>query len=338
MVFLGVMIAQLLFKILDKWWMMQAVNTAYQTSYLFPYLYGPLVWLFAKNLTARSSRFAPWEFVHFKPFLLAWAAPYFRDDAPAFEFITLQLRHWGGLAMQLILLCVYHFFALRQCRRSIHTDATFSDRAAWVRQFLIHSWWICSAISILLILIYQTYPHLTALRFGFILLSIFIYWVSYAALNQPALFFPVTMTLNGADTTVHNGHTAGAQVKKYANSPLKASEAARIVSALEALAHQRFYTDPNLSIEKLSEQVQTSRHTLSQVLNERLGKSFFEYLNELRVEEAKRLLRDPASEHLKIAAIAYDAGFHSLSVFNDVFKKQTGNTPSDFRKNAPRII
>jgi AraC-like DNA-binding protein len=50
------------------------------------------------------------------------------------------------------------------------------------------------------------------------------------------------------------------------------------------------------------------------------------------VEEAKQLLMLPGKENYKIASIAYDAGFNSLSTFNEIFRKRTGITPSQYRK------
>ncbi|MEI9909368.1 MAG: helix-turn-helix domain-containing protein [Bacteroidota bacterium] len=57
-------------------------------------------------------------------------------------------------------------------------------------------------------------------------------------------------------------------------------------------------------------------------------------MNHYRVEEAKQLLLEPANGGFKIASIAYDAGFNSLSTFNDVFKKLTGLTPTQFKKQV----
>ena len=98
------------------------------------------------------------------------------------------------------------------------------------------------------------------------------------------------------------------------------------------MAEQKPYLDPELSINDLADLVKCNRHHLSQVLNDELHRSFYDYINRFRVDEARQLLIDPANEGLKIASIAYDAGFNSLSTFNDVFKKIAGVTPSQFRK------
>ncbi len=322
MAYLLVLMAQLTFKILDKWWMMQNLHSAYQISYLFPFLYGPLVWLFTKRFAGDSGRFRPLHLLHFLPFLLSWVVVLGVYTYPLAGVLFRALHSWSGLAVQIALLGSYHYLALKQSG-ALTPDIHSISRQRWLRRFIVHSWWICSVISCLLVILYQTHPHLLPLRFGFVLLTIFIYWVSYCALQQPALFF--------ADTTAP-AEAFLPKEKKYARSPLKEPEANRILTALQEMTQQRFFTDPALTIEKLSTQLQTNRHVLSQVLNERLNQSFSDYLNSLRVAAAKSLLADPSCKHLKIAAIAYDAGFNSLSVFNDAFKKQTGQTPSDFRK------
>ena len=72
---------------------------------------------------------------------------------------------------------------------------------------------------------------------------------------------------------------------------------------------------------------------------ESLGANFFDFINGYRVEEAKRLFKDPSKSAYTILAIAEDAGFNSKSAFNAVFKRVAGQTPSEFRqdlqKNTP---
>jgi AraC-like DNA-binding protein len=72
-------------------------------------------------------------------------------------------------------------------------------------------------------------------------------------------------------------------------------------------------------------------YQLSEILNQGVGVPFFDFINHYRVEEAKRRLRDPAFDHMKILAIAMDCGFNSKSSFNDTFRKMTGVTPSQYR-------
>jgi AraC-like DNA-binding protein len=91
------------------------------------------------------------------------------------------------------------------------------------------------------------------------------------------------------------------------------------------------FTDGELTIQKLAEMLSIPAPHLSQTINERLGKSFPDFINSYRVDQAKKKLLDPSLKHLSILGIAEEVGFNSKSSFNSVFKKHTGMTPSEFR-------
>jgi AraC-like DNA-binding protein len=90
-----------------------------------------------------------------------------------------------------------------------------------------------------------------------------------------------------------------------------------------------------LTLSQLAERVAIPSHHLSQLLNERLGLSFFDYVNRLRVEEVKRLLLDPKKDGQSILDLAFEAGFSSKSSFNSIFKRSTGYSPSAYRNLSP---
>ncbi|MEL6256529.1 MAG: helix-turn-helix domain-containing protein [Bacteroidota bacterium] len=71
---------------------------------------------------------------------------------------------------------------------------------------------------------------------------------------------------------------------------------------------------------------------LSQIINQKEGKNFFDFINGYRVEEVKRNLADPNFDHFSILGIGLEAGFKSKSTFNAVFKKMTGHTPTAYKK------
>ena len=98
------------------------------------------------------------------------------------------------------------------------------------------------------------------------------------------------------------------------------------------MEREKPYLDANLTLQELAGRVSISLNHLSQLLNERLNQTFFDFVNSYRVQEAKRELCNPAKAHLTILAIAYDVGFNSKSSFNSAFKKHTGITPSEFKR------
>jgi AraC-like DNA-binding protein len=98
---------------------------------------------------------------------------------------------------------------------------------------------------------------------------------------------------------------------------------------MEVMDHDKPYLKPDFSLPDLARQVNVSVHTLSQVINEGLQKSFFEMTAAYRIEEAKKLLK--SQPNFKIEEIAEQVGYNSKSSFNTSFKKITGKTPSEFR-------
>ena len=90
-------------------------------------------------------------------------------------------------------------------------------------------------------------------------------------------------------------------------------------------------SDKNITLSGLAKKMGISVHHLSQVINEKFGRNFYDFINSLRIDAAKRRLIDPRNEHLSIASIGFEVGFNSLSAFNGAFKKFTKLTPSQFR-------
>ena len=109
-------------------------------------------------------------------------------------------------------------------------------------------------------------------------------------------------------------------------------ELLKIKTQLERIMNiQKPYLDSELNLIKLAEMLSASTHHLSYVINTGFGKNFFQYINEFRVEYAKKLLKE-ADSKLSILGIAYESGFNSKTSFNTTFKKLTGQTPSEFKK------
>ena len=91
------------------------------------------------------------------------------------------------------------------------------------------------------------------------------------------------------------------------------------------------YLQENCSIQTVSEQTGISVHHLSNILNQRFEKSFPDFINEYRINEAIRILNSDQSSKMTLEAIGYECGFGSKSSFNKAFKKLTSSTPSIYR-------
>jgi AraC-like DNA-binding protein len=104
---------------------------------------------------------------------------------------------------------------------------------------------------------------------------------------------------------------------------------------LELMNDKQFYLEGELTAHQLALQLDLSPNHLSQVINQLEGKSFFDFINGYRVEEVKRKMADSRYRNFTLLAIALESGFNSKTSFNTVFKKITGQTPSQYYKSQP---
>jgi AraC-like DNA-binding protein len=126
---------------------------------------------------------------------------------------------------------------------------------------------------------------------------------------------------------------AGAEVVvKYQKSSLAGPQKDEIQEKLEALMRDERYFANNLaSLSDLANRVGETPHRVSQVINEKYGMNFFNWLASYRIEEAKQILSGTDRKKYKIEELAEMVGYNSKATFNKAFKNQTGQTPSEFR-------
>jgi AraC-like DNA-binding protein len=123
--------------------------------------------------------------------------------------------------------------------------------------------------------------------------------------------------------------------EKYKTSALLPETVEEVLPKLTRLMEEeKVFLEPDLSLQKLSQQLHVHYNHLSQIINKHMGKSFNDYINSYRIEEALKKLAHPKESQKTILEIAYDTGFYSKSVFNTAFKKFTGMTPSQYKKKV----
>ncbi len=119
---------------------------------------------------------------------------------------------------------------------------------------------------------------------------------------------------------------------KYKDSQLSPDFAGESIEKLKYLMEdEKVYLDAEISLQTLAEKMDISPHQLSQLLNEKMDRNFYDFVNRYRVEEAKRILQSTKGTQRKISAIAIEVGFNTMAAFYKAFKKITGVNPSDYR-------
>ena len=122
--------------------------------------------------------------------------------------------------------------------------------------------------------------------------------------------------------------------EKYQSSSLTDQKADRYLEQLQQfMEREKPFLESKITIAKLAERTGIPVNYLSQIINERLDQNFFDFVNSYRVNEFKSLLEQPENSNYTLLSLAHDAGFNSKSTFNAIFKKFTGQTPSEYARS-----
>lgn len=122
---------------------------------------------------------------------------------------------------------------------------------------------------------------------------------------------------------------------KYRKSSLSEANKEEILKKIRREMEAGSYFTNNLaSLAGLAKQINESPHHVSQVINEKMNRNFFEMLAFYRVEHAKKLIRQDKQGKITVEELAELVGYNSKSAFNSAFRKYSSKTPSEYRKSA----
>lgn len=159
--------------------------------------------------------------------------------------------------------------------------------------------------------------------------SVFVILVGFFGIQQKNIF-----STKEIGPKIKEKEVEQEQVKeKYISSGLSEEKEAEYYENLNNLVTQeKIYTQSELSLSDLASRLEIHPNYLSQIINKKESKTFYDYINAYRVEEFKRLIAISENQQFTLMAVAYDCGFNSKSSFNRYFKKITGQTPSQYVK------
>ncbi len=225
-----------------------------------------------------------------------------------------------------LFLFIKAFILLFKYSRLFQYVLTF-DNIKWLKNFmflgsLVLLMWISAIIlnidKVLNPQIFIYYP----LRLS---CSILLYWIGYQGFYNYSLMTERIELRKAMATRQPNKKI------KSAESNVKAD---KFLIIKEYIENNQKFLEPTFSLENLSEALKMSTSSLSQIINQKSGCNFPDYINQLRVEKAKTFLLDPEYQNYTIVAIGLECGFNSKSTFYAAFKKVAKITPSDFRKSG----
>ena len=227
------------------------------------------------------------------------------------------------------LLIFYRAWQLVFKREEAYRQMLSYDDLKWLRLFMK------LGLAILIFWIFALVLEIsTGLEWGYLVLrlgtSILLYWIGYQGLYRYNL---VQDRIHLRRTLASNQKYIGLAESSKPYEPERYREDFKGVHAY-VVGNQKFM-DSELSMGSLAAELEISSSHLSKVINNCSGYNFPDYINSLRVEQAKKLLADPEFKDYTIVAIGLECGFNSRSTFYTAFKKFTNITPSEFIKKLP---
>ncbi len=314
---------------------------------------GPCLWMYVRRLTMHADPAYPRWLLHFIPALLCLLIllPFHLMSGSEKQAVLAAEMSAGGTgagpavllaASQLLAYWCACFLSLRRFGSELRARFSSLERRTfgWLKWMLAVNlgMWLALIASLLLDESWALWLDRLAIPGGFYLLA-------YLGLRQPAVFAGRTAFAplpplpadcsERADSGQSDGPapaTAEAARARYARSGLNKERLPELRKKLEALMQtEKPWLENDLTLNELSERLGVSTHHLSQLLNEEIGTTFFDFVNRERVREVQRCLADPMYGSQTILDVALSAGFNSKAAFNAAFRQHTGMTPSAYR-------
>jgi AraC-like DNA-binding protein len=313
-----------------------------------PLLYGPFLFLYTVALTDQehNKKINP---LHFIPFVLALLStlPFHALSFPQ----KIKVYQDGGRAYELLSLIIfiailisgflYTFISLQKLkkhRKTIAEQFSYTEKInlKWLSYLILGS----SIIWLVAIFRQDNYV--------FSAVVLYMFFIGYFGIKQVGIFTMAKPEIPNeilekvsieegkiiADTIFDEKKIDVQSEKiKYEKSKINSDEVSAIQKKLNVLIQtEKTYTDPELTLSDLAQKISVHPNTLSQVINSVEQKNFYEYINDLRVEEFKKLITVPENQKFTLLSLAFESGYNSKTAFNRNFKKNTGHSPSDYLK------
>ena len=297
-------------------------------------LLGPLLYLYTKSICYSNFYFKRIYWFHSVCFLILFS--FFLIDylirvnskleisAEPLQVYTYLgfLVFWTFYLSQLLIYVIFSISTLNNYRRSLKKVYSNTDKInyTWLHVllfvYLLH--WFSDTLSPIFYSVGLNDQdwYIIANIFSTFTLLVFTTFTVIYGLKQSSIFAGI------------------AEKPKYADSPLNDSNSEKYLEQLlNYIELSKPYLDSKLKITDLSNTLLIPEKQLSQLINQRLNKNFFDFINGYRITEAKKALSKDSNPNngKNILEIAFMSGFNSKTAFNRAFKKNTGLTPSQYK-------
>ena len=302
----------------------------------FGFLFGPLLLLYTKSFILDNYKLKKIDYMHIIPFLIynILYAVYFHFKPTSVKIEMLErgvvlpytLGFWVNFLMNIqiliymaaaLLLLVSYRKRIKSLYSAIHhlnlgwlELVLYAFLLMWVLDFVHFGLRNTIGISGE----FSGYLTFISIAINFVFANL----VIYKGLKQPPQFFNIEKDL--PKTRNDSASISDDESNIY------------LEKLLNYMSNEKPYLTSTLTLKELAERLDLNPRILSRVINERKNQNFFDFINGYRIDDAKMILSNPAKRKMTILEVLYGVGFNSKSVFNTTFKKNTGVTPTEYRK------
>jgi len=337
------------------------VHRAMLVFKMFPFTYGPFLFIYAKMLVLSKPVFR-WKYLlHFIPFfLISFYFLFIISDSKAIEELnqsflggTISTTHivYATLLIISIIYYVIRVLVLLNIHRikmlNHFSYESEKNNLNWLKTIsIIFAIIYPSAVLARIFNMVADYEVFSPIIFPVIGFTLFAYALSIFGFQQDSIFISPSFArlqsrrerLEKIDEEKEDFKVIEEEVienTKYEKSGLKPETYAEYTDKImEYMKTEKPYLDSSFSIQKMAEDLQIQKFYITQVLNEHLNKNFYTFVNDFRIEEVKNIIKNNKNNKYTLLSLAFDAGFNSKTSFNTTFKKYTGKTPSQYRKEV----
>lgn len=300
-------------------------------NYAFPFLYGPLFYLYIRALTAVDRKADPRKLLHFIPYFIVilYMLPDLllnADDKLAFVLGLMKKEPLGyaifnhlkpvhGIIYTVLTIKLAN---LHNCRIKDSFSNIDKINLRWFKNittWLVVVWGVVVLSFIIEDFLISGLSHFDGMIYFFI--SIMVYTIGYKGLRQPEIFNQSLMAFESE------------QNQKIKIPLLTENEISSRLSIL--METEKPYLLSELTLKDLSDKMNIPQNKLREVIKKNNGETFFDFVNRYRVEEFKKKLETPETFNFNLLTIAIESGFGSKNSFNEAFRAYTNMSPSQYR-------
>ena len=316
---------------------------------LLAILYFPPVFLYVKFLFYDYEKFQKRDHLHFLPVYLYVLFTLYLLWSSDFSIATMRQHEWyysrtlacsylAALQGPFYFIKTNRILKLRQQRLQEQYSEIETRKLEWFK-IINYSFALVFIIGGISAIVRTSYLDPYALYMGYhVVIALSLFYITLMIYKYPIVFtrfIPAIEIPEDDISTLQEPIKTAAPKPDFPDSD-EDKEMAIVFKIENLMRDQKPFKNPNFSLNDLAEAISESRNSLSFVLNNRLNKNFYNYINELRIEESKRLLSDEKLLHYTIDGIASESGFKTMSVFYRFFKDIEKVTPAVYRKNISK--